>query len=434
MLIDDGLLRARRGLGASRRPVEHHDSADDPGPARRAARSARPEERAVIERASVIGRVFWWGAVAELVAAGAAAPRRASAVAHAEGADPAGSLEIAGEDAFRFAHILDPGRRLRGHSEGASGELHERFAAWIEARATRPRRRVRGDRRLPPRAGVPLRCVELGRERAHRAHWESRGRAARLGRPARPRPRRHAGRRQPARRAPSAAPARDPDGWSCSLRARIRAARNGRLRRARRPCRRDHEKPRRPPGTPSGGARPHSRSVGTALHEAGRVGGGGRSEEAGRAMPRSRELRDERGLGKGGRSWGSSTCTKGRFRPGRGGVGEGGRARARAGDHREELEGFRGSRSSSGPAPRRRGERGSKRCRRGHRAGGRATRRRCPARCSYPGRAPGGARPLRGGARSSSPGQERSCRSWRWPLWLGGPAGAAGRLGRAVGG
>ena len=68
MLIDDGLARTReRRLGADRRPA----SVAVP-PTIQALLAARldrlePDERAVVERAAVEGKVFHRGAVAELV-------------------------------------------------------------------------------------------------------------------------------------------------------------------------------------------------------------------------------------------------------------------------------------------------------------------------------------------------------------------------------
>ena len=75
MLIDDGLLSATPAPG---RASDDLSNLTMP-PTINALLTARldrldEEERAVIERASVIGRVFWWGAIAENVAGRAAAP------------------------------------------------------------------------------------------------------------------------------------------------------------------------------------------------------------------------------------------------------------------------------------------------------------------------------------------------------------------------
>jgi class 3 adenylate cyclase/tetratricopeptide (TPR) repeat protein len=91
------------------------------------------EERTVIGCASVIGNVFWWGAVADL------APERLRTAVGGHlrtlvrkemiRPEPSG---IAGEDAFRFHHILIQEAAYRGLPKEQRAELHERFAAWLE--------------------------------------------------------------------------------------------------------------------------------------------------------------------------------------------------------------------------------------------------------------------------------------------------------------
>ena len=65
MLVDDGLLRRDgRHWVAARRPLRHRGAADDPGAAGRAARPARRRASAPsLERGSVVGKVFYRGAV-----------------------------------------------------------------------------------------------------------------------------------------------------------------------------------------------------------------------------------------------------------------------------------------------------------------------------------------------------------------------------------
>jgi class 3 adenylate cyclase/tetratricopeptide (TPR) repeat protein len=95
-----------------------------------------PEERTVIERASVIGRVFWWGAVSELAPAELAptVSRTLQSLARKELIRPDHS-EIREEDAFRFAHILVRDAAYRGIPKAVRAELHERLVDWIEAKA-----------------------------------------------------------------------------------------------------------------------------------------------------------------------------------------------------------------------------------------------------------------------------------------------------------
>ncbi|HEV2906189.1 MAG TPA: AAA family ATPase, partial [Actinomycetota bacterium] len=93
------------------------------------------EERAVIQRASVVGRVFWWGAVAEL------APeelkprvsRHLRSLMRKELIRPDYS-DIGQEDAFRFGHILIRDAAYQGIPKATRAELHEQIARWLEER------------------------------------------------------------------------------------------------------------------------------------------------------------------------------------------------------------------------------------------------------------------------------------------------------------
>jgi class 3 adenylate cyclase/tetratricopeptide (TPR) repeat protein len=93
-----------------------------------------PDERAAIQRASVIGRVFWWDAVSEL-----ADPDEQAEVSHAlqslvrKGLVQPDHSEIQ-QDAFRFGHILIRDAAYGAIPKSARAELHERFAGWIAVR------------------------------------------------------------------------------------------------------------------------------------------------------------------------------------------------------------------------------------------------------------------------------------------------------------
>ena len=95
-----------------------------------------PTERAVLGTASVMGKEFWWGAVADLAA---------EAVRHSVGRSlqalvrkglivPARS-SLAGEDAFGFHHGLIQDATYRALPKERRAELHVAFAEWIERRA-----------------------------------------------------------------------------------------------------------------------------------------------------------------------------------------------------------------------------------------------------------------------------------------------------------
>jgi class 3 adenylate cyclase/tetratricopeptide (TPR) repeat protein len=133
MLIDDGLLRLEDGIWRS---VE--DLADVTIPPTihllLAARLDRldAEERAVIERGAVEGKVFHAGAVTTL-SSDAVRPNvgsRLLALARKELIRP-DRPEFAGEDAFRFRHLLIRDAAYQAMPKGQRAELHERFADWL---------------------------------------------------------------------------------------------------------------------------------------------------------------------------------------------------------------------------------------------------------------------------------------------------------------
>jgi class 3 adenylate cyclase/tetratricopeptide (TPR) repeat protein len=134
MLVDDGVLQQRDGrwtvtgdLSSIAIPPTIH--------ALLAARLDRlePEQRAVIERASVVGRSFWWGAVSDLAPEAMRSQVGAclQSLVRKELIRPDRS-EIRGEDAFRFAHILVRDSAYSGIPKRTRVEMHERLAQWIE--------------------------------------------------------------------------------------------------------------------------------------------------------------------------------------------------------------------------------------------------------------------------------------------------------------
>jgi class 3 adenylate cyclase/tetratricopeptide (TPR) repeat protein len=89
-------------------------------------------ERAILERASVIGRVFWWGAVSEL------SPKQyrhrvgtwLQSLIRKELIRPDRS-DLGDEDTFRFMHILIRDAAYRRLPKATRAELHEQFAQWV---------------------------------------------------------------------------------------------------------------------------------------------------------------------------------------------------------------------------------------------------------------------------------------------------------------
>jgi class 3 adenylate cyclase/tetratricopeptide (TPR) repeat protein len=137
MLVDDGLLERRNGRWA----VTGDLSRLAIPPTIHALLTARldrlpKEEREVIERASVVGRVFWWDAV--------------SALSHEEERPHIGALlqslkrkdlvepersDVGDEDAFRFTHILIVDAAYRGIPKSSRADLHAQFADWLEMKS-----------------------------------------------------------------------------------------------------------------------------------------------------------------------------------------------------------------------------------------------------------------------------------------------------------
>jgi class 3 adenylate cyclase/tetratricopeptide (TPR) repeat protein len=95
-----------------------------------------PREREVLGTAAVIGREFWWGAVADLAPEGL----HPDVGGHLQTLVRKGLIvparsTLVGEDAFRFHHGLIQDVTYRAIPKERRAELHERFAGWVEGRA-----------------------------------------------------------------------------------------------------------------------------------------------------------------------------------------------------------------------------------------------------------------------------------------------------------
>jgi len=136
MLLADGALVLEEGRWVAR------DVEELPIPpsisALLAARLDRldPGEKVVLQCASVIGKEFWWSAVADL------APEdlrgRVSAHLHAlvrrRLVFPAESTSFVTEDSFRFGHILVRDAAYATLPKAQRADLHARFADWLDRR------------------------------------------------------------------------------------------------------------------------------------------------------------------------------------------------------------------------------------------------------------------------------------------------------------
>jgi DNA-binding SARP family transcriptional activator len=93
-------------------------------------------ERASLERAAVIGRTFWKGALEALAPelAAAAVDESLESLIRRDLIRPDRSL-FPGEDAFRLRHILIGDTAYESIPKSERAELHERFADWLEQTA-----------------------------------------------------------------------------------------------------------------------------------------------------------------------------------------------------------------------------------------------------------------------------------------------------------
>jgi DNA-binding SARP family transcriptional activator len=141
MLIDDGLLVPRDGRWVASGDV----SAVRVPPTIQALLAARldrlgGDERAVIERAAVEGKVFHEGVVARLApdSLRPSARMHLDALVRKDLIRPA-RPEFAGERAFRFRHLLIRDAAYDSLPKSSRAQLHELFGRWLEERtADRP--------------------------------------------------------------------------------------------------------------------------------------------------------------------------------------------------------------------------------------------------------------------------------------------------------
>jgi predicted ATPase/class 3 adenylate cyclase len=141
MLIDDGLLEHQDGRIVAATEL----STIVVPPTITALLGARldaltPSERAVLERASVVGQEFFRGAVRELAPEiePEATDEHLNTLVRKDLVLPANRSTLPGEDAFSFRHLLIRDAAYDAMPKMLRAELHERFATWLE--------RIAGDR------------------------------------------------------------------------------------------------------------------------------------------------------------------------------------------------------------------------------------------------------------------------------------------------
>jgi class 3 adenylate cyclase/tetratricopeptide (TPR) repeat protein len=89
------------------------------------------EERSVLERGAIEGEIFHRGAVQALSPDDAQVTPRLAALVRKELIRP-DKAQLAGEDGFRFRHLLIRDAAYEALPKTTRAELHERFAAWLE--------------------------------------------------------------------------------------------------------------------------------------------------------------------------------------------------------------------------------------------------------------------------------------------------------------
>jgi class 3 adenylate cyclase/tetratricopeptide (TPR) repeat protein len=125
--------------------------------------SLLPEEKHLLQRAAVIGRIFWQGALEQL-APGLDVPPLLEALVERELVVAEERSTISGERAFRFKHVLIGEVAYGGLTKAVRSELHEGFARWLHDRT--------GEELLEIRAYHLERAVALHEELDGRAPEE----------------------------------------------------------------------------------------------------------------------------------------------------------------------------------------------------------------------------------------------------------------------
>ena len=340
MLVDDGALERRDGRWTATQDLSRITIPPTIS-ALLTARLARLDagERAVIERASIVGRVFWWAAVAE-ISGGEVRPHVIShlqSLTRKELIRPDYS-ENGREASFRFGHILIRDAAYHGIPKGERAELHERLADWLEVEA----RDMAGEfeeilgYHVEQARRLLLEVAPLGRARrgARPARRLDPGRR----RPAGVRPRRHAGRREPALARGRGHARADPRARRAPRPARVRPARHRRPRAPRGRGRRDDPHRGRQPHPRARAVRGDHRRSGSILSWNPEGWAEAADRRRRRRSPRSRPPATSAGWRRPGRSSASLHIERAEFRSAEDAWTRAAAHAHRCGDRRDELE------------------------------------------------------------------------------------------------
>ncbi len=132
------------------------------------------EERSVLGRAAVIGKVFYEGALADLTPLAEREGVRATleSLVHKQLVRP--TRQSLGESAYAFRHLLIRDAAYDSIPKETRSLLHERFGRWLEAAAGERTIEYDDIRRLPPRAGLPSIAPSWGRSTMRLVRWLAR--------------------------------------------------------------------------------------------------------------------------------------------------------------------------------------------------------------------------------------------------------------------
>jgi tetratricopeptide (TPR) repeat protein len=90
-----------------------------------------PAERSVLEHGSIEGEIFHRGALQAALATGESVTPRLAALVRKELIRPERAI-LAGEDGFRFRHLLIRDAAYDALPKASRADLHQRFAVWLE--------------------------------------------------------------------------------------------------------------------------------------------------------------------------------------------------------------------------------------------------------------------------------------------------------------
>jgi class 3 adenylate cyclase/tetratricopeptide (TPR) repeat protein len=139
MLREDGRVALIDGVWSMTRRIDKLELPPSIGALLRARLDRLPDdERAVLEAASVLGTVFYAGALVDLMdPAPAGVPREELTRLLRRDLIRTADSDLEGEEGYRFLHVLVREAAYNALPKAVRAHQHERFAHWLESRADR---------------------------------------------------------------------------------------------------------------------------------------------------------------------------------------------------------------------------------------------------------------------------------------------------------